>query len=134
MFGGLVIADVKQGQCTIVIETSIKLNTLNLWSWRTCKGHGKSHGKSWNLKRSKEYKTSNNIIMSYNYSEGNVFVNMIRLWRSSCWILCGAWHGKLEANDAWTNGWSHKVSQISFMSSLLWKYMNAMLKKYDQRQ
>ena len=64
--------------------------------------------------------------MSY-YSEGNVFVNVIRLWRSSCWVLCGAWHGKLEANDAWTNGWSHKASQISFMSSLLWKYMNAML-------
>ena len=28
---------------------------LNLRSWKAWKGHGKSHGKSWNLKSSKEY-------------------------------------------------------------------------------
>ena len=84
----------------------------------------------------RDQKSANPVIMSY-YSEGNCFVNMIRLWRSSCWILCGAWHGKLEANDAWTNGWSHEASKISFTSSLLWKCMNAILiwsKAIDQFQ
>ena len=29
---------------------------LNFRSWKTGRSHGKDHGKSWNLKSSKEYK------------------------------------------------------------------------------
>ena len=28
---------------------------LKFWSWKTCKGRGKGHGKSWNFKIVKEY-------------------------------------------------------------------------------
>ena len=56
-----------------------------------------------------------------------IFVYLIRLWRASCWILCCAWHGKLKANDAWKNGWSHKaslkLSVLLFHSVIdLWKH------------
>lgn len=33
-----------------------------------------------------------------------------RLWRSSCWVLCCAWHWKPEEVDARQNGGRYKVS------------------------
>ena len=37
----------------------------NLRSWKAWKGHGKSHGKSWNLKSSKEYEPYSLILSIY---------------------------------------------------------------------
>ena len=37
------------------LDTTVR-TTAQLWSWKTRKGHGKGHGKSWNFESLKEYK------------------------------------------------------------------------------
>ena len=44
----------KSGRYLYFVVNQIKLQ-MKLRSWKTRKGHEKSHGKSWNLKNSEEY-------------------------------------------------------------------------------
>ena len=54
--------------------------------------------------------------LHYNIMHNLVF--LFRLWRTACRFLCCTWHGKLEENAAWKNGWSDKAGCILFTKFL----------------
>ena len=99
----------------VSVELNKVKNTLNLWSWK----------KSWDLKRSKEYKPCNDVIL---------FRRQLFLL---IWSGYGGPHAGFFAVRDMGNlkrmmpgrmvGVTRQAKIISFMSSLLWKCMNAIL-------